>query len=63
MIYQDDYDEKAKKSRQKTVRAMNSECDVMGIRQTSCYDENNKPLPDNNMFYEERQNPLSSKGN
>lgn len=59
------YDPKShsEKSRKKTVNSMNAECDVTGIRQTSCYKENNKPLPDNNMFYEKRHNPLSSKGN
>lgn len=62
MIYSDD-SKKAKKSREKTVNAVSSECDVEGIRQTSRYDEYNKPLPDNNMFFEERHNPLSSKGN
>ena len=32
------------------------------IRQTSCYKEGNRAEPDNNMFFEERSNPLSSKG-
>lgn len=63
MNYFDDSDERAKKSREKTANAMDSECDVAGIRQSSHYDQYNKPLPDNNMFFEERHNPLSSKGN
>ena len=63
MIYNDDPKGNAKKAREKTVNAMDSECDVEGIRQTSHYDKNNKPLPDNNMFFEERHNPLSSRGN
>ncbi|MBD5156540.1 MAG: hypothetical protein HDT13_02750 [Butyrivibrio sp.] len=63
MIYDDDSKPAAKKSREKTVNAIDSECDVAGIRQTSHYDKYNKPLPDNNMFFEERHNPLSSKGN
>ena len=37
--------------------------DTEAVRQSSNYDIHDKPLPDNNMFYEERQNPLSSKGN
>lgn len=32
------------------------------IRQLSKYNENNKAAPDNNIFFEERSNPLSSKG-
>lgn len=63
MIYKDDTNEALKKSREKTVNAMDSEFNVEEIRQTSHYDKDNKPLPDNNMFFEERHNPLSSKGN
>ncbi len=33
------------------------------IRQLSQYNSNNKAAPDNNMFFEELHNPLSSKGN
>lgn len=36
--------------------------DISEIRQLSHYDSNNKAAPDNNMFYEERSNHLSSKG-
>lgn len=36
--------------------------DIMEIRQLSQYDSNNKAAPDNNMFFEELHNPLSSKG-
>lgn len=51
------------KSEQHTARTVQKECDVDGIRQTSRYAKGNKPVPDNNMFFEERHNPLSSKGN
>ena len=33
------------------------------IRQNSHYDKQGKAAPDNNLFWEERSNPLSSKGN
>ena len=33
------------------------------IRQNSNYNKHNKSAPDNNIFWEERSNPLSSKGN
>lgn len=36
--------------------------DPYAIRETSCYREGNRAEPDNNMFFEERSNPLSSKG-
>ncbi len=32
-------------------------------KRTSDYHEGNKAAPDNNLFFEERSNPLSSKGN
>lgn len=32
-------------------------------KQTCDYHEGNKAAPDNNLFFEERSNPLSSKGN
>lgn len=32
------------------------------IRQNSKYTQNDKPAPDNNIFWEDRHNPLSSKG-
>lgn len=51
------------KSEQHTSHTVQKECDVDGIRQTSRYARGNKPVPDNNMFFEERHNPLSSKGN
>ncbi|MSS64823.1 hypothetical protein [Velocimicrobium porci] len=40
-----------------------TEEEIMGIRQLSNYNENNKAAPDNNIFFEARSNPLSSKGN
>ncbi|HIT90117.1 MAG TPA: hypothetical protein IAC41_06845 [Candidatus Merdenecus merdavium] len=33
------------------------------FRENSAYDDKNKARPDNNIFFEERSNPLSSKGN
>ena len=33
------------------------------IRQNSDYNKHNKSAPNNNLFWEERSNPLSSKGN
>lgn len=33
------------------------------VRQDSDYNDKNKAAPDNNLFFEERSNPLSSKGN
>lgn len=40
-----------------------TEGDLTEIRQCSHYDSNDKAAPDNNLFFEERSNPLSSKGN
>lgn len=40
-----------------------TEEEIMEIKQLSNYGKNNKPAPDNNIFFEERSNPLSSKGN
>ena len=37
--------------------------DKYQIRQNSHYNKENKAAPDNNLFWEERSNPLSSKGN
>ncbi len=37
--------------------------DYYQIRQNSHYDHQGKAAPDNNLFWEERSNPLSSKGN
>lgn len=47
------------------VTATNSMSDeeVMEIRQRSAYSDYNKAAPDNNIFFEKRSNPLSSKGN
>lgn len=33
------------------------------IRQNANYNQQNKSAPDNNIFWEKRSNPLSSKGN
>lgn len=52
-----------KKHKAETVTQMKNITDTDGIRQSSNYDIHDKPLPDNNMFFEERHNPLSSKGN
>ena len=51
------------KFKETAANVIENECDVYGIRQTSRYSKDNKPVPDNNMFFEERHNPLSSKGN
>ncbi|MBM6828562.1 hypothetical protein H9X85_02805 [Anaerotignum lactatifermentans] len=37
--------------------------DLYSIRQNSEYSDSGKAAPDNNIFWEERSNPLSSKGN
>lgn len=34
-----------------------------GIKQQSFYNKSDKPAPDNSPFFDERSNPLSSKGN
>lgn len=34
-----------------------------GIKQQSFYNKADKPAPDNSPFFDERSNPLSSKGN
>lgn len=33
------------------------------IRENSHYNEKDQPVPDNNLFWEDASNPLSSKGN
>ena len=40
-----------------------TEKEMDAIRQKSLYNERNKARVDNNQFFEERSNPLSSKGN
>lgn len=40
-----------------------SEEELMEIRQQSKYNKYNRATPDNNPFFESRNNPLSSKGN
>ena len=40
-----------------------SRLDLYNIRQNAHYSEDGKAEPDNNIFWEERSNPLSSKGN
>jgi hypothetical protein len=37
--------------------------DLYQIRQNCNYSDSGKSRPDNNIFWEERSNPLSSKGN
>lgn len=37
--------------------------DLYNIRQNAHYNADGKAEPDNNIFWEERSNPLSSKGN
>lgn len=45
----------------KILQHENAEIDA--IRQNSQYSDENKAAPDNNIFWEEFSNPLSSKGN
>ena len=47
--------------RQETARERQAHDDF--VRQDSDYHDGNKAAPDNNLFFEERSNPLSSKGN
>ena len=46
---------------QETARERQAHDDF--VRQDSDYHDGNKAAPDNNLFFEERSNPLSSKGN
>ncbi len=39
-----------------------SETEVETIRENSYYSGKDRPRPDNNLFFERRSNPLSSKG-
>lgn len=39
-----------------------SDTEVEKIRNNSSYSETDKAAPDNNLFFEKRNNPLSSKG-
>lgn len=51
--------------RQKKTQEIQKDQDAHNdrVRQDSDYREGNKAAPDNNLFFEERSNPLSSKGN
>lgn len=40
-----------------------SDAELAKIRQNSEYSSSGKAAPDNNIFFEEKSNPLSSKGN
>ncbi len=51
-----------KNSKKTITRNSSKEVDVYDIRQNSHYSEGDKAAPDNNIFFEERSNPLSSKG-
>lgn len=53
------YDEKNLTKEQEQV----SKERISEIRQTSSYSDSNKPRINNNHFFEERSNPLGSKGN
>lgn len=44
------------------IDAPDMSLDVSARRQDSAYSANNKAAPANNLFFEERSNPLSSKG-
>lgn len=54
-----------KKSRtiKKNTKDTVSGNDLYQIRQNAHYSDSGKSEPDNNIFWEERSNPLSSKGN
>ncbi len=56
--------ENAKKSAKNTT-STTSERDSRRrrIRENSHYNKEDQPAPDNNLFWEEASNPLSSKGN
>ena len=41
----------------------NNQAQTAQIRQTSQYNDTDHPAPDNNLFWENNSNPLSSKGN
>lgn len=47
----------------KTPKDTVSSNDLYQIRQNAHYSDSGKAEPDNNIFWEERSNPLSSKGN
>lgn len=56
----------AKKKYQKSAKTPKdtvSGNDLYQIRQNARYSDNGKAEPDNNIFWEGRSNPLSSKGN
>lgn len=52
----------AKKKKQHQKDTVSGQ-DLYQIRQNSNYSDSGKSAPDNNIFWEERSNPLSSKGN
>lgn len=51
------------KQNKRTAPDTISSNDLYNIRQNAHYSEDGKAEPDNNIFWEERSNPLSSKGN
>lgn len=54
---------KQKKKQTKGQQDTVSGGDLYQIRQNAKYSPDGKAEPDNNIFWEERSNPLSSKGN
>lgn len=52
-----------KKENQNIPKDTISTNDLYNIRQNAKYEDGGKSAPDNNIFWEERSNPLSSKGN
>lgn len=50
-------------SQNKNTPKNSSPTNVAAIRQNSKYNSSDSAAPDNNLFWEERSNPLSSKGN
>lgn len=56
--------ENAKKAAKNTTSTTNErDSRRRRIREISHYDKEDQPAPDNNLFWEEASNPLSSKGN
>ena len=54
---------KNNESGKKENRDRLTDAELNAIRQNSDYSEGGKAAPNNNIFFEEKSNPLSSKGN
>lgn len=49
--------------KKKHFEEFSEEDEFYAVRQNSEYNDENKAAPDNNIFFEGKSNPLSSKGN